>query len=53
MLAWYHQLSCQYLYSHIVYNMSSIECHDPTPIGGHLAVWWVMLVVRRLLTAES
>ena len=37
-------LSYQYLCSHTVHSMSSIECHDSTPIGGHLAVWWVLLV---------
>jgi len=42
--AWYHQLSHQYLYSHIVHNMSSIECHNATPVGGYLVGWWVLFL---------
>jgi len=30
----------------------SIECHNSTPIGGCLVVWWVLLVERRALSAE-
>jgi len=51
--AWYHQLSYQYLYSHIVHNTSSIECHNATPVGGYLVVWWVLLVESRVLSGGT
>jgi len=53
MLGWHHQFSYQYLHSQIVHNMTCIECHNATPIGGYHAVWCVLLIGERILSAES